>query len=118
MNLSKMKKQIVTVAFGLVVCTSALANQWRPISSERLIKLPALVMAKALEQDFRDSDLATSLTTSQKSLGNIKVSLERLTPRSWHPSPAVRHPPPQSESRGRSIRSFLAALRSHAVRVP
>ena len=79
MNLSKILKQVVAVAIGLVLSTSVLANQWRPISSERLIKLPAPVMAKALEQDFRDSDLATSLTTSQKSLVDIKGSLKQLT---------------------------------------
>ncbi len=70
---------IVIAVVSLTLGNSVMANDWQPLSSERLIRLPAPVMAKALEQDFRNSDLATSLNVSNDSLGDIRNELTQLS---------------------------------------
>lgn len=75
---TKIKPILLAVAiagFG----QGALASDWQPIASERLIKLPAAVIAKALEQDFRESELAQELDGTDTSIGNIKSTLDTLT---------------------------------------
>jgi hypothetical protein len=63
---------------------SVLANDWQPISSERLIKLPANVMERALEHDFQNSALASKikhvdqrLLTNQTDLASLQSAIKQ-----------------------------------------
>ena len=70
------------IAIGLM-STAALAapgdgTGWTPVSSERLVKLPASYLKKAVEQDFAGSTLAASLSDTD-SMVRLKVqTLEDL----------------------------------------
>ncbi len=78
-NIKKHTTWVVMIVFGLTLANTVIADDWQPLSSERLIRLPAPVMAKALEQDFRNSDLALSLDTSNDNLGDIRNELKQLS---------------------------------------
>lgn len=63
---------------------SVLAKDWQPISSERLIKLPANVMERALEHDFQNSALASKikhvdqrLSANQNDLASLKSAIKQ-----------------------------------------
>jgi hypothetical protein len=75
----QLRRSVLAVAIGISVSGFAFAGDWQPMSSERLIKLPAPVIAKAVEQDFQNSALAQDLDGSHSELGNIKSTLENLT---------------------------------------
>jgi hypothetical protein len=63
----------------LVTVSSAIASTgWRPMPGEQLIKLPAPVMAQAIERDFRESPLAAELQNRQQEIEDIQSNLGEL----------------------------------------
>ena len=59
-------------------------EQWLPKTSERLIKLPAQILKKSINKDFKNSKLALGLGTNQElmklkvqTLGDIRVALNK-----------------------------------------
>ena len=67
------------LASTLVTVSSALAStDWQPMPGEQLIKLPAPVMAQAIERDFRESPLAAELQIRQKEIEDIQSNLGEL----------------------------------------
>ncbi|MBB42781.1 MAG: hypothetical protein CMM44_03345 [Rhodospirillaceae bacterium] len=59
-------------------------EQWLPKTSERLIKLPAKILKKSVNKDFKSSELAIGLDKNQKlinlkvkTLGDISVALNK-----------------------------------------
>lgn len=57
---------------------AASASTWAPEASERLVKLPAAQMQKAIERDFAGSDLAAEMNTISGSLGAKGQSVSDL----------------------------------------
>lgn len=67
------------LAGTLMTASSALAtSDWQPMPGEQLIKLPAPVMAKAIERDFRESPLSAELIERQTEIGDIQSNLGDL----------------------------------------
>lgn len=68
-----MKKQLAAAtALGLLLAFApAFADvpEWRPESSERLVKLPATYLKKSLEHDFAESALGTALRGADSEIG-------------------------------------------------
>lgn len=58
--------------------TSVMAADWQPISSERLIKLPANIMERALEHDFQSSALASKIKHVDQRLEANQTDLATL----------------------------------------
>lgn len=73
------QRTALALAVTIGSSSTAFAGDWQPMSSERLIKLPAPVIAKAVEQDFRQSALAQELDGSHSELGDLKSNIEQLT---------------------------------------
>lgn len=68
-----------TLTGTLATMPSALASSdWQPMPGEQLIKMPAPVMAKAIERDFRESSLAAELKDRHEEIGDIQSSLGEL----------------------------------------
>lgn len=65
---------LLLVLASRIVC----ANDWQPISSERLIKLPANVMERALEHDFQNSPLASKIKHVDERLATNQTDLASL----------------------------------------
>ena len=79
MKIKPLAQSIGVLALALSISHGVLASsEWQPMPGEKLIKLPALIMARAIEQDFRDSKLAADLRATQDSLGSIQGSLHSL----------------------------------------
>lgn len=57
---------------------SVMAADWQPISSERLIKLPANIMERALEHDFQSSALASKIKHVDQRLEANQTDLATL----------------------------------------
>lgn len=66
------------VLWALTAATFA-NDDWQPMPSERLIKLPAPVMAKAIEKDFRQSPIASQLRETVTEASGIREQLGGLT---------------------------------------
>lgn len=80
------------VAAALIVASLALAagggtalaataddgTSWRPVASERLIKLPASYLKKAVENDFRGSGLALAIRDAESLIGLKSETLADL----------------------------------------
>lgn len=63
-NISKVANTLVlgvVLVAGMPVLSHANNQGWQPISSERLVRLPASYLDKAVERDFRESALADRL---------------------------------------------------------
>lgn len=54
------------------------ANDWNPISSERLIKLPTNIMERAINHDFKQSPLAGKLEAVDTRLGTVQSDMANL----------------------------------------
>jgi len=73
---------LALIAVGLGLCAAAATaraaavddgTSWKPVASERLIKLPANYLKKAVENDFRGSGLALALRDAE-SLISLKAA--------------------------------------------
>ncbi|MCZ6849168.1 MAG: hypothetical protein O7F75_10005 [Alphaproteobacteria bacterium] len=74
---------IIMVAMGLAGPGAARAAQddgagWSPVSSERLIKLPASYLKKAVDRDYAKSGLAAAMADSETAVGLKHQTLEDL----------------------------------------
>lgn len=74
---------LVVLAGGLAIAAAAPvaaqdAPTWAPVASERLIRLPAGYLERAIERDFRDSGLAEALESKTAALGGATASLADL----------------------------------------
>lgn len=76
---------LIVVGFALAAGgTAALAataddgTSWRPVASERLIKLPATYLKKAVENDFRGSGLALAIRDAESLIGLKSETLADL----------------------------------------
>jgi len=80
----KMSFLAFSIGAVFVPTVNASNTDWQPISSERLIKLPANVVERALEHDFRKSHLAikikevdTRLGITQSDMANLQQSIKQ-----------------------------------------
>ena len=64
---------------ALTLPWSALAAGWTPEASERLIRLPAAPMVKAIERDFAASELAADLSRTNDDIGAKAKSVDELS---------------------------------------
>ena len=72
---------VLTLGIGILLMplpASANGTDWQPISSERLMKLPAGIMGRALEYDFRESGLASKIKHTDSQLSVIQHDLAKL----------------------------------------
>ena len=83
---------------------AAEASNWRPLASERLVKLPGAYIKKAIDQDFRGSPLATALGDVGTRIENKTQTLEDLR------SAAERA---DGEARGELQQQFLAEKQAY-----
>jgi hypothetical protein len=67
----------LSVNFSFVPMSHA-SNDWNPISSERLIKLPTNVMERAINHDFNQSHLASKLQSADSQLNVTQMDLAQL----------------------------------------
>jgi len=74
----------ILVAAPLAAPAFASGATWAPNASERLIKLPGNHLEKAIESDFRKSELAAALNDTQENaklkqstLGDLQSAIER-----------------------------------------
>lgn len=72
------------VAMTLSPSFAAASTSWSPSASERLIKLPGQHLEKAIERDFRKSELATALKNTesrtrlkQNTLGDLQQAIDQ-----------------------------------------
>jgi len=88
-NNAKTVKQITTVCFLMVsiAITGVLApikanansdNHWQPVASETLIKLPANLIEKRIQQDFEMSPLANQLLSLESSIADKGDKIKAL----------------------------------------
>ena len=68
----------ISIGCSFASMANSLNVDWQPISSERLIKLPANVMERALEHDFRKSHLATKIKEVDTRLGTTQSDLSMI----------------------------------------
>jgi len=77
---------VAGILIGSSMTSSAIAadSSWAPTASERLIKLPGNHLEKAVESDFRKSELAAALIETedsaklkQETLGDLQGAIER-----------------------------------------
>lgn len=76
---TKYKKGLV---LGSVICMSsaqyAVASDWQPIVSDKLLKLPANVISQRIESDFSASPLVTELNRIEQSLTQSAQQIKQL----------------------------------------
>lgn len=69
---------ILGVVGSTVVITPAEATKWTPRASEKLIKLPGDHLRRAVENDFRKSQLAEAISESEEKVDYKKSTLQDL----------------------------------------
>lgn len=70
--------QVFTLAVLAFSAATVMAGDWKPMSSERLIKLPANIMERALEHDFQNSALASKIKNVDERLAANQTDLASL----------------------------------------
>ena len=85
-----MRCAFLVLALGLAGATAARADDapgadptgadptWRPAASERLVRLPAGYLERAVERDFQDSPLAAALEETARALADRDAGLGEL----------------------------------------
>ena len=66
---------------SMAICGTAAATEtatWRPVASEKLVKLPANYLKKSLDHDFAKSPLAAAITDADAELGLKGQTLDDL----------------------------------------
>ncbi len=80
-----MRCAVLMLTLGLVCAAAARADDtagadstWRPAASERLVRLPAAYLERAVERDFQDSPLARALEETARALADRDAGLGQL----------------------------------------
>lgn len=80
-----MRGIITLLLMGLAFARIAMADnavpgdtEWRPVASERLIRLPAGYLERAIERDFQESPLAVALGEAGRALADKSAGLGQL----------------------------------------
>lgn len=80
LNLKALNLKALVVAISLV-STAAMAGQqpnWQPVSSEKLISLPANYISQTIESDFMSSPLAAQIDALDESMGEVVTTMHDL----------------------------------------
>ncbi len=68
----------LTLAPQLAAPAAGSSTAWRPVASERLIKLPAQYLKKAIDRDFSNSELANAMVDVEDRIKRKRQTLEDL----------------------------------------
>lgn len=70
--------KIVSIVLLFSFLSSAYSNQWAPVSAESLIELPANLIEKRIQQDFRMSPMATDLLKLEQDIVSKSSQISAL----------------------------------------
>lgn len=71
-------KRILTFCAILTASSQLFASDWRPVSAESLIELPANLIEKRIEQDFNLSPMANNLLNLENDLVGVSEQIQSL----------------------------------------
>lgn len=71
-------KTLLTVLVAASVSTSIFASEWEPVAAESLVQLPANLIEKRIEQDFKLSPTATKINDIEMSLVNQSSAIKAM----------------------------------------
>ena len=73
--MNKLTKVMISTGLLTLAANIYATADWQPMPGEQLIKLPAPIMAKAIDRDFLASPLAAELDNSQENVASIQKGL-------------------------------------------
>ncbi len=68
----------LVVAISLTGTTGIMASEWQPVASDKLIKLPANIIEKRIQQDFDASPMALHLVELEQKMQDKLVQVKAL----------------------------------------